>query len=228
MNQRHVRWFLAGTGVLLAIVLIALLARRALLPSLTEEQVRDQVITTLQREAQASFLVTGTLDIVATTTVENTREILPELLDITLGTSKATVQVPGRAFYGFDVRQLKPEQIRISGDTLVEITVPAPEVYSVEPNLSELRVWTERGWARSASSTRRAERRALALVNGALMRQAKIHLQNSVQPHMNTAEALQRMLTPALRSAGLPADAVYRFTIGTRVIQESQRLRPND
>jgi hypothetical protein len=220
MNQRHVRWFLAGTGVVLAIVLIALLARRALLPSLTEEQVRDQVITTLQREAQASFLVTGTLDIVATTTVENTREILPELLDITLGTSKATVQVPGRAFYGFDVRRLKPEQIRISGDTLIEITVPVPEVYSVEPNLSELRVWTERGWARSAGSTRRAERRALALVNGALIRQAKIHLQNSVQPHVNTAHALQRMLTPALRSAGLPADPVYRFTIGERIVME--------
>ncbi|HEY0674449.1 MAG TPA: DUF4230 domain-containing protein, partial [Longimicrobiales bacterium] len=124
-------------GGLALITLIALVARRVALPSFTQEDVRESVITTIQSEAEASFLVTGSLDITATTFVENTREVLPWLLDLSLGTSRATVQVPGRAYYGFDVRTLKAEQIRLIGDTLVEIDVPAPQVYSVEPNLSE-------------------------------------------------------------------------------------------
>ena len=219
MTPRALRIALVAVTVVAVVTAIALLARRALLPSFTEEQVRESVLTTIQREARASFLVTGTLDIVATTTVENTREILPQLLDISLGTSKATVQVPGRAFYGFDVRELKADQIPISGDTLIEIDVPAPRVYSVEPNLSDMRVWTDRGWARSQASTQRAERRALALINGALMRQAIGHMQNSVQPHVNTAQALQAMLTPALQSLGLP-HPVFRFRVGERIVME--------
>lgn len=216
---RRWRIMLGITAALVLLVLVAVLARRSLLPSFTEAEVRDRITATIQREAHASFLVTGTLDITATTTVENTREILPDLLGISLGTSTATVQVPGRAFYGFDVRKLAPQQIRVLGDTLVEIDVPAPEVYSVEPNLGDMRVWTDRGWARSQGSTDRAERRALMLINGALMRQAKIHVQSSVQPHVNTARALKLMLDPALQSLGLK-DPVYRFRIGQRIVME--------
>ena len=203
----------------MAVAVVALLARRALLPAFTEEDVRESVITTIQREAEASFLVTGTLDISATTVVENTREILPQILDLSLGTSKATVQVAGRAFYGFDVRNLKAAQIRVSGDTLVEIDVPQPQVLSVEPNLSDMRVWTERGWARSQTSTQRAERRAVALINGALMRQARVHVQQSVQPQVNTARALQKLLAPALQAVGMQ-DPVFRFRIGERIVME--------
>jgi hypothetical protein len=217
--MRIPRGALGGIAILLVVATIALLARRALLPRFTEEEVRASVLTTVQSEAQASFLVTGTIDIVATTTVENTREILPQLLDLSLGTSKATVQVPGRAFYGFDVRDLKPQHIRVSGDSLVEIDVPRPRVYSVEPNLSDMRVWTERGWARSGASTQRAERRAIALINGALMRQATAHVRTSLQPQANTAQALQQMLTPALQQLGMRSP-VYRFRIGERIVME--------
>ncbi len=216
-KRRRAAWTAAAAVVL--VVTIALLARRALVPTFTEEQVRASVLTTIQREAQASFLVTGTLDIVATTTVANTREILPQILDLSLGTSKATVQVPGRAFYGFDVRSLKPAHIRVVGDTLIEIDVPQPRVYSVEPNLSEMRVWTERGWARSGASTQRAERRALTLINGALMRQADAHVQTSMQPQVNTAQALKHMVTPALHSLGLTSP-IFRFRIGERIVME--------
>jgi hypothetical protein len=219
LNRRTATTALISGAVLLVVILIAILARRALLPSFTEEDVRERIFTTIQQEAPASFLVTGTLDIAATTTVENTREVLPDLLDISLGTSKATVQVAGRAFYGFDVRSLKPEHIRVSGDTLIEIDVPAPQVYSVEPNLSDIRVWTERGWARSARSTQHAQRRALALINGALMRQAKTHIEGSVQPQVNTARALKVMLMPAMHSLGMK-EPVFRFRIGERIVME--------
>jgi hypothetical protein len=219
MNARQLRRLLILVGAAALITLAALVVRRIALPSFTQEDIRASVITTVQSEAQASFLVTGTLDITATTWVESTREVLPWLLDLNLGTSRATVQVPGRVFYGFDVRKLRPEQIRLIGDTLVEIDVPAPEVYSVEPNLSELRVWTQRGWLRSGSSTQRAERRALALVNGALVRQGRTHLANSVQPSVNTARALERMLAPALQAAGMRAPQ-FRFRIGERIVLE--------
>jgi hypothetical protein len=219
VKARFSRGALGVVAAIMAVALVALLARRALLPAFTEEDVRESVITTIQREAEASFLVTGTLDITATTSVENTREILPQILDISLGTSKATVQVAGRAFYGFDVRNLKAAQIRVSGDTLVEIDVPKPEVYSVEPNLSDLRVWTERGWARSPASTQRAERRAVALLNGALMRQARVHVEQSVQPQVNTARALKELLAPPLRSVGME-NPVFRFRIGERIVME--------
>ena len=211
-------------GVALLAVLGAFLLLQQLRPTLSEEELREHVIATIQREAKASFLVTGTLDIVATTSVQNTRRILPELLDLRLGTSSATIQVPGRAYYGFDVRTLRPQHITLIEDSIVEIQVPRAEVLSVEPNLREMRVWTSKGWARTSGSTRRAERQALALINGALMRQAKTHLASSVQPHMNTADALKVMLTPTLKSLGIE-DPSFRFRLGEQMVIEPPGVR---
>lgn len=207
---------IAGIVVLLATTVLLLSKVR---PRISAERFSAEAITTIQRESEASFLLTGALDIVATTTVSNTRELLPGLLNVSLGTSRARVQVPGRAHYGVDVRAIRPEHIRMIGDTLIEMTVPTPVVHAVEPNLAELKVWTEKGWLRTDASTRRAERRAINLLNGALTRQAKIHVAQSVQPRVNTAKALQAMLTPVAKSLGM-REPVFRFVIGESIVME--------
>ena len=51
------------------------------------------------------------------------------------------------------------------------------------------------------------------------MRQAQAHVRSSMQPHMNSAEALKRMLTPALHATGMETP-VYRFRLGERIITE--------
>jgi hypothetical protein len=200
------------------VITLVLLVWPRLRPRISEEELQRGVVATIQRESKASFLVTGELEIVATTSVQNTRRVLPQLLDFSLGTSTARIQVPGRAHYGFDVRKLQAPQIQLAGDTIV-IRVPQPEVFSVEPNLSAMQVWTEKGWARTGTSVRRAERSAMALINSALMRQAKIHVASSTQPHVNTAEALQVLLTPIVKTFGID-DPVFRFRIGERIIVE--------
>ena len=206
-----------GLLLILAVAAIGLLWRWR--PSLTGEEVRAQIVTTLQREARASFLVTGTLDIVATTTVTNTRTVLPGLLDMSLGTTRVTVQVPGRVHYGFDVRTIKARDIEIDEAGVVTMNIPAPVVYTVEPNLSDLRVWTDKGWARGQTSVQKAERRALTTINEALTKQARAHIAGSTQPHINTAHALEQMLTPALKSAGVEKPA-FRFRVGQRLVLE--------
>jgi hypothetical protein len=207
--------FLIASVVLITLVMLVWPRVR---PRVSEEELQRGVVATIQRESRASFLVTGELEIVATTSVQNTRRVLPQLLDFSLGTSTARIQVPGRAHYGFDVRKLQARQIQLAGDTIV-VQVPQPEVFSVEPNLSGMQVWTEKGWARTGTSVRRAERGAMALINGALMRQAKIHVASSAQPHVNTAEALQALLTPIVKTFGID-DPVFRFRIGERIIVE--------
>jgi hypothetical protein len=211
------RLLMAAAVAGLAIIAIVLVVRWR--PGFSAEKVRAEIITTLQQEARASFLVTGTLDIVATTSVTNTRTLLPGLLDVSLGTTKATIQVPGRVHYGFDVRRLNPKDIVIDEEGVVTMTVPTPMVYSVEPDLEQLRVWTSKGWARGNTSVQRAERRALATVNTALSNQAKAHIENSMQPHINTAHALERLLRPVLRSAGISKPA-FRFQVGERIVME--------
>ena len=94
----------------------------------SEARVRRTVVTTIQEEAPASFLVTGTLDIRATVTVDSAQYATPHwlttvlnysppaLLSMLRGRSQTTVQVPGRISYGFDVRALTAEQIRVEDD----------------------------------------------------------------------------------------------------------------
>jgi hypothetical protein len=181
-------------------------------PRLAERQVREMVFTTIQQETGQSFYVTGSIDVTVMTTVEDTRVFLPRLLDLRVGTTRASVRVPGRVSYGFDARGLRPEMIRVE-ERLVQVSLPPLAVYSAEPDLSAMEVQTDVGWTRLPSSGQDAERQALRHVNRALQEQGVAHLRTSTQPRVNTAEALATLIDPVLRSAGLQ-DFVLRFDLG--------------
>ena len=193
---------------------------RALVPRITEEDVRVAVTTTVEREAPASFLVTGTLDATATARVANRQTFLPGLLDLDLGTSEATVRVPGRIAYGFDVRTLTPDRIRLLDDGTVEVTLPALTVFSVEPDLGRMDVQTRRGWARSAESADALEGEALRRVSGALRQQGQSVLaSDALTARQNTATALAAMLRLALVAAGID-EPRFRFRLSPTVVQD--------
>lgn len=192
-------------------------------PRVSEVDIRDVVYSTIQRESPESFLITGALEVTATTRVENTRTLLPGVVGFDLGTTSATVRVPGRVSYGFDVRNLTPEMIRVIGADTIEVTVPVPVLYSVEPNLEQMEVETQRGWLRLSQRTVDQVRgRAIQLVQQTMRAQGHAHLQGSAQPRINTAEALYDMLRPVLISAGMD-DPHIRFVIGD--LQLQRRLR---
>lgn len=189
---------------------------------MSEEELRTVVLTTLQREAPASFLVTGTLDITSTIQTRSTKIFLPYLLNLDLGTTEVTLRVPGRVAYGFDVRKLEPSHIRMPEEGVVEVDLPGLSVFSVEPNLEEMEMRTEVGWARThRRSGQRQEQRALAAVEEAFRAQAAEHIAGSQQPRINTAEALKAMLAPAFEAAGLD-DPVFRFVFGPNLIMEGR------
>jgi hypothetical protein len=194
-------------------------------PRLSQEDIRDAIYSTIQREAPASFLVTGYIDVTTTTRVENTRTVLPGILDLDLGTTSALVRVPGRVSYGFDVRELDRTMIRLLEDDVVEVVIPSPSIYSVEPNLEQLEVETRRGWARtSAATTESVRSRAIELVQGTMRAQGEQHLRGSQQPHINTANALYRMLRPVLIAAGIE-NPQLRFRVGDSITIEPGRAR---
>ncbi|MGH7475275.1 MAG: DUF4230 domain-containing protein [Longimicrobiales bacterium] len=173
-------------------------------PRITEEEVQALVRTTIERETPAAYLVTGALDLTATSSVSNTRMLLPDLLDLPLSTVRTTVRMPGRVSYGFDVRALEANMIRLQGDSVVEVQIPPLTVFAVEPRLDEMEIETSRGWMRlPGDAPRRIERRAIANIEGALRAQAGDHLRRSVQAKLNTARALETLLLPAFRAAGL-------------------------
>jgi hypothetical protein len=211
-----------------AVVLLLLIGAAGLYlwsarPRLSETEVRDVVFATIQRESPASFLITGTLDVTATTRVENTRTLLPGIVGIDLGTTSATVRVPGRISYGFDVRELSPDMIRLLGGDTIEVTVPDPVIFSVEPNLEAMEVETRRGWLRISQRTENQVRgRAIELVQATLRAQGAAHLRDSTQPRINTADALYEMLRPPLIAAGIE-NPQLRFRIGR--VEVTRRLR---
>lgn len=173
-------------------------------PRLAEDEVRQIVVTTIQREAPESFLVSGYLDITATVTIENTKYLFPDLFRLNLGTTRSSVRVPGRVSYGFDVRQLTPESVKVTEEGRVEVALPELQVYSVEPDLEAMEVETSVGWARlDISSGRRVEQQAIRSVRDALEHQAAQHITRSVQPRVNTARAIETMLIPILQAAGI-------------------------
>jgi hypothetical protein len=104
----------------------------------------------------------------------------------------------------------------------IEVQVPELAIYSAEPDLARLEVRTDVGWTRLPSSGQEAEHRALRQVNQALRQQGEAHLQGSTQPRVNTARALNTLLTPVLRSAGVPEPRL-RFRIGGDLIVEPGR-----
>ena len=188
----------------------------------SEEKVRQAVVTTLQQEAPASFYVTGTLQLTAATTVRNTKTLLPDLLDFSMGTTEASVRLPGRVSYGFDVRKLQGEDIRLLENGVVEVTLPALSIHAVAPRLSEMEVKTNVGWARLyRSSGRRVEQKAIRVAEKALRQQAQQHLDTSAEPRVNTARALKKMLTPILESAGV-TDPRFRIQMGPEIVMEPE------
>jgi hypothetical protein len=212
--------FLPLIAVLLALGVVFGIRQLWSPPRIVEQDVRDLVHSTIQRESAASFLVTGFLEVVTTATVENTQVLLPGMLDLSLGTTRATVRVPGRVSYGFEAASLRPEMIEVDGTT-IEITQPSLAIYSAEPTLSELEVQTQIGWARLPATGPAAERRAIGHLTDALRMQGAAHLRDSVQPRVNTARALEAMLTPVLQAAGIAAPR-FRFRIGDGIVVEGQ------
>lgn len=184
--------------------------------SLTQNEVRDRVYAAIQREARASFLVTGRLDVMAETRVDDTKTFLPGLLDVSMGTTSARVRVPGRISYGVDLKRLRASDIVLHEDGTLEVSLPPMEVHAVEPALSRMEVETDVGWARLQSrSGRAAEHRAIGLIGDVLRSQGAAHLADAEQPRIHTARTVAALLRPVMQAAGHgPAGVVVR--VGTR------------
>ena len=215
--MRRTLLYVALAAVVVAAAIYVLLQVEP--PGLTDDEVRDALYTVIERETPAAFLITGRLELVARTEVENTKVFLPGIVGLDLGTSRATVRVPGTVSYGFAADSLRPEMFRVLEDGAIEVRLPSLGVYSVEPDLAAMEVETQRGWARLGSTEEAVERRALAIVEAAMRRQAVAHLRDSYQSRVNAATALERLLTPALRGLGME-DPQFRFTLGGSVVVE--------
>lgn len=110
-----------GGGLVAGLLLVAVLVLWRQGPS--EATVRRTVVTTIQDEAPASFLVTGTMDVRVTVRVDSSQFLTPSWLTYLLekaqpsalalvhGGSETRVRVPGTVSYGFDVRALTPSMI---------------------------------------------------------------------------------------------------------------------
>lgn len=197
----------------------------------SESEVRRTVLTTVQEESPASFLVTGTLDVRVTVHVDSSQFLTPDwvtfvlertqptVLSLLQGASQSRVRVPGRVSYGFDVRSLTSEMIAVEENGIVAVDLPELSVHSVEPDLSRLQIRSSnRGWMRVFPSDTPADvrKQALSSVREAFEAQAERRLQSATQPRVNTARALEKMLTPPLQAAGL-ADPQFRIRIGDRL-----------
>ena len=203
MLPRVARWALGIALLTIVAALLFLAGRGSRLPRVTEEDVRSAITATVQREARESFLVTGRLDLVASASVENNKVFLPDLLDLSVGRASSTVRAPGRVWYGFDVRAITPDMIRLVNDSTIRVELPPLRVQAVEPQLDRMEIDTDVSWSRSDQVGRDVERRALVLVQAALRAQGTAHLRDSTQPRVNTAEALRHMLEPTVRALGI-------------------------
>ena len=194
MLRQVARWTLLAGLVLGGLAIVFLAGRGSRLPTVSEEQVRSAIAATVQREARQSFLVTGRLDVVATTSIENNRIFLPSLLRLNTGTARSTVRAPGRVYYGFDVRELTPDMIRMVDDSTIHVQLPPLRILAVEPQLERMEIDTDVSWTRSDETGRQVERRAIGHIQAALRAQGSAHLRDSSQPRVNTAEAVRVML----------------------------------
>jgi hypothetical protein len=210
------------------LILLALLAGAAVLavlvrsipqlPRIAETEVREAIYGAVQSEADTAFVITGYVEVIATTRSASTLLLLPGMLNLSLGTTQATVRVPGRVAYGFDLGDFNPEMIRARGDT-IEIELPLIRVFSAEPDLATLEVETQTGWARAATTARDAQQRAVQLLTEALRRQGEAHVQQTTQPQVNTARALRRMAEPVVIRLGIP-DPHFRVYLGEGLLME--------
>lgn len=216
MLRKVARWVLIAAALAVVAALIFLAGRGSRLPAVTEDQVRTAITAAIQREARESFLVTGRLDVVASTSVENRKIFLPSLLALNLGSARSTVTAPGRVYYGFDVRQLSQEMITLVDDSTVHVQLPPIRTLAVEPGLDRMQIDTDVAWSRSDETEREVERRAIAELMPALRAQGRAHLRDSTQPRINTAEALRHMLEPTVRALGIERPN-FRFDISGEI-----------
>jgi hypothetical protein len=209
---------------LLIVAVLALIAGALFLlprvqaPRVTERVTAEAIYSALQREADTTFVVTGYVDVIATVRSEDARVFLPNILNLPLGTTRATVRVPGRISYGFDMDQLTPDLIRVRGDT-VEIDLPLVSVYAAEPDMGRLEVETTTGWARLPVTAQEAERRAVQRLSETLRVHGERHLAGTAQPKVNTARALRRLVEPVVVGLGMEA-AHYRVYLGEGLLLE--------
>ena len=222
MLRTVARWALLAALILGAAAIIFLAGRGSRLPTVTEDQVRSAIAATVQREARQAFLVTGRLDIVATTTIENNKIFLPNLLGLNIGSARSTVRAPGRVFYGFDVRRLTPEMIHLVDDSTIHVELPPLQILAVEPVLGRMQIDTDVDWSRSDATAREVERRAITHLQAALRVQGNAHLRDSTQPRVNSAEALRHMLEPTVRSLGIERPN-FRFDLAPGIRMERGR-----
>ena len=198
--------------------------------------VQRTVLTTIQDEAPASFLVTGTMDVSVRVRVDSSQYLTPSWLTYLLqktqpsalallqGGAQARVRVPGTISYGFDVRSLTSSMITVQEDGLVGVSLPALSVQSVEPDLTKLAVRSEtEGWMRVFPSDLPEEVRteALAAVKRAFRTQAERRLKSATQPRVNTARALKTMLRPPLKAAGVDAPQ-FRIRVGEALVLQPE------
>jgi len=230
-----------STGILIG----ALLVGGAVLwwaQNTPETRVRRTVMTTVQSEAPASFLVTGTLDLHVTVRIDSSAYMTPDWLTVVLdqaqpgllalleGRAQTEVRVPGRVSYGFDVRALEPEMVRVQEGGVVAVDLPALSVHSIEPSLGDLRVRSStEGWMQVFSSRVPVEvrERALSGVREAFRAQVEARLQSATQPKVNTARALKAMLTPPLRATGLDSPQ-FRIRVGDQLSLTPEATEPEN
>ncbi|MCS3938425.1 hypothetical protein GGP84_001040 [Salinibacter ruber] len=225
----HVRAAIGG-GVIAGLLLVV----GVLLwdPGPSDATVRKTVLTTIQDEAPASFLVTGTLDMRATVRVDSAqyltpswltsllRQTQPSALPLLRGGSETQVRVPGTVSYGFDVQTLDASMIAVDDPGRVGVALPSLTVHSVEPDLGRLEVRSQAsGWMRVLPSDMPAavRREALGAVKAAFREQAARRLEAATQPRVNTARALKKMLRPALEAAGVEAPQ-FRIRVGDELV----------
>lgn len=205
----------------------------------SDAAVRRTVVTTIQEEAPASFLVTGTMDLTVTVRIDSSEYLTPGWLTSLLqaaqssglalmeGRAETKVRVPGTVSYGFDVRALKPTMITVGENGLVGIDLPSLTVHSVEPVLKRLEVRSQTsGWLRVLPSDvpEAVRTQALGGAQEAFRTQAQGHLDTATQPRVNTARALKAMLAPPLQATGVDSPR-FRIRVGDALVLEPEAER---
>jgi hypothetical protein len=222
-----------GGGLVVGLVLIAVMLWNQ---EPSDATVRRTVVTTIQDEAPASFLVTGSLDVSVTVRVDSSQFLTPSWLTYLLektqpsalalvqGGAETRVRVPGTVSYGFDVRALTPSMITVREKGLVGVALPDLAVHSVEPDLANLEVGTQTaGWMRVLPSglPEAVRTQALGAVKEAFRAQAERRLDTATQPRVNTARALEAMLRPPLKAAGVDTPR-FRIRVGEQLVLQPE------
>ena len=204
--QTASRWrrrFLVGVAAVVLVIVGLVAGLRLGWGSWSTEEVRTAIVSTLQSESPESILVTGSIEVGVTTVSSNTRYLLPGVVPLDLGTTEAVVRVPGRVTYGIDVSELGPERIRLV-DGVLYVSIPEIHIIGVEPDLDELELQTRVGWARThAGSGADATREAIGKITNAMREQAERHIEDAIQPRINTAHAILDVVSRALHAAGI-------------------------